>query len=433
VAAVACGSGGGGAGEGAPPVAGKVVELRTHARAGAEKDGYQKNVDAFNERNAGKYRAIYEPITGDLYQGQETLMAGGTIGDVHYAHQSNIKMQEYAVKGAAVSLDPFIGKDKTFKLSDYPQRAQEAMKIIDNKVFALPVRGQVAWLFLYWNRELLRKAGVQEPTPSWTLDDMLAAAKRLQQPGNSDFYPVGYAWGGFEQAVANVRRFGGEFFDPANGAGKKCTMDSAQAQQAIRWFYDNIKNGLFAPRTWGAKEFGEGRMALYFGRLAGERGTVANAAQNSFEWTFDIVPKGPTGKRGGFLSIDTQQLNSSSKDRDGAWELLKWLTNRDSGVNLALQPDGSLTPGFRKDVYCDDRLLNDPRFPKSAMKANCDNIDQPEGYSYPHNFRLTQPGAIQEVLNAYLNDIADLKQEPTPSVMKQMTQEIQNILDLPRL
>jgi ABC-type glycerol-3-phosphate transport system substrate-binding protein len=160
---------------------------------------------------------------------------------------------------------------------------------------------------------------------------------------------------------------------------------------------------------------------------------VANAAQNSFQWTFDIVPRGPTGKRGGFLSIDTQQINSASKDRDGAWELLKWLTNKESGVNLALQPDGSLTPGFRKDVYCDDRLLTDPRFPKSAMKANCDNIEQPEGYTYPHNFRLTQPGAIQEVLNRYLNDIADQKQEPTPAIMKQMTQEIQVVLDLPRL
>jgi multiple sugar transport system substrate-binding protein len=434
----ACGAGGGegGTGAGAPRAGGRVgraVELRTHARAGAEKDGYQKNVDAFNRHFEGRYKAVYEPITGDLYQGQETLMAGGAIGDVHYAHQSNIKMQEYAVKGAAIPLDPFIGKDKTFRLGDYPQRAREAMRIIDNKVFALPVRGQVAWLFLYWNRDLLRKAGVQEPAPNWTLDDLVGAARRLQQPGGSGFYPVGYSWGSFETAVANVRRFGGEFFDPADGAGEKCTMDSPQCQQAIKWFHDHIKAGLFAPRTWGAKEFGEGKLAFYFGRLAGERGTVANTAQQNFEWTFDIVPKGPTGRRGGFLSIDTQQINAATKDKDGAWELLKWLTNRDSGVNLALQPDGSLTPGFRKDVYCDDRLLNDPRFPKSAMKANCDNIDQPEGYTYPHNFRLTQPGAIQEVLNRYLNDIADLKQEPNPSVLKQMTAEIQTILDLPRL
>jgi ABC-type glycerol-3-phosphate transport system substrate-binding protein len=360
-------------------------------------------------------------------------MAGGTIGDVHYAHQSAIKFQEYAVKGAAVALDPYIAKDKNFKLADWPQRAQEAYKIIDNKVYGLSVRGQVAWLFLYWNKDLLQKNSIPEPTPNWTLDDLVTHAKRLQQPGSTDFYPVGYSWGSFETAVANVRRFGGEFFKEAAGAGTTCTMDAPRCQQAIKWFYDHIKAGLFAPRTWAANEFGQGKMAFYLGRLAGERGTVANAAQGSFKWTFDIVPKGPTGRRGGFLSIDTQQMNSASKDKDGAWELLKWLTNRDSGVNLALQPEGSLTPGFRKDVYCDDRLLNDPRFPKEAMQANCDNIVQPDSYVYPANFRLTQPGAVQEVLNKYLNDIADLKQEPTPAIMKQMTQEIQVVLDMPRL
>jgi multiple sugar transport system substrate-binding protein len=416
-----------------PQASGRVVELRTHARAASEIDGYQKNVDAFNKQYEGKYKAVYEPITGDLYQGQETLMAGGTIGDVHYAHQSAIKFQEYAVKGAAVALDPYIAKDKNFKLDAWPQRAQEAYKIIDNKVFGLSVRGQVSWLFLYWNKDLLQKNSIAEPTPSWTLDDLITAAKKLQQPGSTDFYPVGYSWGSFETAVANVRRFGGEFFKEATGAGKTCTMDSPQCQQAIKWFYDNTKAGLFAPRTWGPTEFGQGKMGFFFGRLAGERGTVANAAGSSFQWTFDIVPKGPTGKRGGYLSIDTHQMNSASKDKDGAWELLKWLTNRDSGVNLALQPSGSLTPGFRKDVYCDDRLLNDSRYPKTAMKANCDNIDQPDSYVYPANFRLTQPGAVQEVLNKYLNDIADLKQEPTPAIMKQMTQEIQVVLDMPRL
>ncbi len=429
----ACAPGQGGGGEGAPAAGGKVVELRAHARAGAEKDGYQKSIDAFNQQFSGKYKAVYEGLGADYYTPLETNLAGGTAGDIHYAHTSNMKYQEYAVKSVALALDPYISKDKNFKLDAWPARAQEAMKAVDSKVFGLPIRGQVAWLFLYWNRDMLNKNGIPEPTPDWTLDTMLQHARRLAQPGNSEFAPVGYSWGGFEQAVANVRRFGGEFFEPGNGAGKKCVMDSAQSVQAIKWFYDNIKAGLFAPRTWGATDFAQGKMAFYFGRLAGERGTVANAVQNQFEWTFDVVPKGPTGRRGGFLSVDMSQVNTGTKDKDAAWELLKWMTNRDSGVNLALQPEGSLTPGFRKDVYCDDRLLNDPRFPKSAMKANCDNIEQPDGYSFPHNFRLTQPGAIQAVLNKYLNDIADQKQEPTPAIMKQMTGEIQQILDQPRL
>jgi multiple sugar transport system substrate-binding protein len=411
-----------------------VVELRAHARAGSEKDGYQKNVDAFNQQYAGKYHATYEGLAGDYYTPLETNLASGTAGDVHYAHTSNLKYQEYAVKGVALDLDALIAKDKTLKLDAWPPKAQDALKVVDNKVFGLPIRGQVSWLFLYWNRDLLRKAGVAEPTPSWTLDDLVANAKKLLQPGNPDFAPVAHnSAGGYEQVVANVRRFGGEFFQETSGPGKKCTLDSQQAQQTFRWYYDNIKAGLFAPRAWAATEFGQGKAAFYFGRLAGERATVANTAAGQFEWTFDVVPTGPAGRRGGFLSIDMSQVNATTREKDGAWELLKWLTNKESGVNLALQPEGSLTPGFRKDVYCDDRLLSDPRFPKSAMKANCDNIEQPDTYVFPANFRLTQPGAIQEVLNKYLNDVMDLKQDPNPAFLKQMTTEIQTILDMPRL
>jgi ABC-type glycerol-3-phosphate transport system substrate-binding protein len=420
----------------APAAAGKVIELRTHARADSEIDGYAKNVEAFNKKFEGKFKAVYEGFPGgELYVKQETLMAGGTIGDIHYAHQSQIKYQEYAKKNLAVAIDSYLAKDSETKLADWPQRAQDALKVIDGKVFGLPVRGQVAWMFMYWNRDMLKTAGIAEPTPDWTLDQMVEAAKKVQQSKSwpAEFYPAGYTWGGFEQLVGNVRRFNGEVLSPENGPGTKAMMDSAPAVQMAKWFYDNIKAKLFSPRTYGAKEFGEGKLAFYFGRLAGERGAVNNAAGKNFEWTFDISPKGPTGRRGGFLSIDTQQINVASKNKDAAWELLKALTSKDAGINLALQPSGSLTPGFRKDVYCSDQLLGDPRFPKTAMKANCDNIDQPEGFTYPANLRLTTPGGFQETINKYMNDIADLKAEPTPAYMKQMNEDLQKILSEPSL
>jgi multiple sugar transport system substrate-binding protein len=434
MAACAAPGGSAGGGEGGAKT-GKVVELRAHARAGSEKDGYQKNIDLFNKEYEGKYHATYEGLGDDYYTPLQTAIAGGTVGDVHYAHTSNLKYQEYSVKSVAVPIDSYIAKDKKFNLNDWNQRAQEVIKTVDNKAFGLPTRGQVSWLFLYWNRSILQKAGVPEPTPNWTLDDLITNAKKLTggQFG-SDFYPVIHnQGGGYENTVANVRRFGGEFFQENVGAGKKCTMDSNQALQAIKWFADNIKAGLFAPRTLGATDFGNGKSAFFFGRLAGERATVANAAKGAFEWTFDIVPKGPTGRRGGFLSIDFSQINSASKDKDGAWELLKWITNKQSGINLALQPEGSLTPGFRKDVYCSDELLKDSRFPSSAMKANCDNFEQPDTYVYPANLRLTQPDTIQDVLNKYINDIFDGKQDATPAIMKQMTTEVQQVLDQPRL
>jgi multiple sugar transport system substrate-binding protein len=421
----------------APQASGRIVELRAHARANSEKDGYQKNIDAFNQQYAGKYKAVYEGLAGspDYYGPLETNIAGGTLGDVIYAHTSNLKYQEYAVKSVTIPLDQYAAKDKNFKLDAWPTNAQAAMKVVENKLYGMPIRGQVSWLFIYWNKEVLKRAGVPEPTPDWTYETFLGNARRLVGQGSSDFFPVAHAQGGgYENVVANMRRFGGEFFQETTGGGKKAMLDSQQAVQTFRWWYDNIKAGLFGPRAaFGAAEFGQGRAGFYFGRLAGERGTVANNAKGAFEWTFNVVPKGPTGRRGGFLSVDMSSVTGNTKDRDGAWELLKWVTSRDGGVNLALQPEGSLTPGFRKDVYCDDRLLNDPRFPKDAMKANCDNIEQPDSYVYPANFRLTGPGGVQEILTKYIDPIYDLQQEPTPAYLKELNTEVQRVLDMPRL
>ena len=423
----------GATGQGAAP-SGKLVELIAHGQGMSDGEGYDKNVAAFNKAYEGKYKATHVQNTGDNYVVQETEFASGTGADLYYAHTSNLKHQEYAIKGVAKQLDSFVNKDKNFKLSDWTSRAQDVMKIIDGKLFVIPIRGQVSWLFLYWNRDMLRKAGIPEPTPNWTLDDLIANAKKLVQPGNNDFFPIAYGGNnGFERVVAEVRRWGGEFFEVPSGAGKKCMLDSAPCQQAIKWFYDNTRQGVFAPRTWGPAEFGLGKSAFVFGHLAGQRATVANNAKGAFEWTFDIVPKGVNSRRGGFLSIDMQQMWTGTKSPEGSWELLKWLTSKQSGVNIALQPVGSLTPGYRKDVYCADELLNDARFPKSAMKANCDNFEQPDTYVYPANLRLTQPGAIQDVLNTYMNDFMDQKQEPTPANIKQMTTEIQQVLDQPRL
>lgn len=44
-----------------------------------------------------------------------------------------------------------------------------------------------------------------------------------------------------------------------------------------------------------------------------------------------------------------------------------------------------------------------------------------------------QPGAITEVLNRYVLAFAEQKDEPSPATLKQLTQEIQTILDMPRL
>ena len=186
-------------------------------------------------------------------------------------------------------------------------------------------------------------------------------------------------------------------------------LDSAPCQQAIRWFYDNTKAGLFAPARLGPGRVRPGQDRLPLrppGRPARHRGQ-----QRQGRLRVDLRHR-PQGRRRPARRLPLHRhaadLDAARKSPDGSWELLKWLTSKQSGVNIALQPVGSLTPGYRKDVYCADELLNDARFPKSAMKANCDNFEQPDTYVYPANLRLVAPTGFQPILDKYMNDFMDL-------------------------
>ena len=73
----ACGATGG-AGEGGPAASGRLVELRAHARAASERDGYQKSVDEFNKLFEGKIKVTYEGLAGEpgYYGPLEVSMVG---------------------------------------------------------------------------------------------------------------------------------------------------------------------------------------------------------------------------------------------------------------------------------------------------------------------------------------------------------------------
>src|SRR5439155_22928663 len=118
-----------------------------------------------------------------------------------------------------------------------------------------------------------------------------------QPGGETEFRPIEFSLtstNAFEQTVAHMRRFGGEIFTPAAGAGTKCTLDSPPCQQAVRWFYDLNKAGLNYRRS-DTTTFAQGRTAFRVARLAGERVNLANAVQGNFAFTFDLSPFGPSG------------------------------------------------------------------------------------------------------------------------------------------
>jgi len=166
--------------------------------------------------------------------------------------------------------------------------------------------------------------------------------------------------------------------------------------------------------------------------LAGDRGAVRSAVKDSFKWSLILLPKGPTGRLGADLSVAPMGLNAAAKAVDQAWQVLQWFTDHETGVALALQSTGSNTPGMRRDVYCDDRVLDDPNFPREMMDRVCKAMDVSApmvAYSVPANYRQPE---LNDVIAKHANAFHDNTAAPTAATMRAFTAEVQAVLDQPR-
>ena len=226
----------------------------------------------------GSTRPSTSGLAGDQLPGkQETPIAGGTARRPALRPHSQPEAPGVRHQGRRRRRSTsYISRDKNFKLDDWPPRAQDVMKIIDSKVFGIPIRGQVSWLFLYWNKDLLQTS--RHPRADAELD-----ARRLDRPtpascssrATPTSSPSSTPGGSFERVTAEVRRFGGEFFEVPAGAGKTLHAGRGPGLQAIRWFYDNIQGRPLRPARLGAGGVRPGQERLHLrspGRPAGHRG-----------------------------------------------------------------------------------------------------------------------------------------------------------------
>ncbi len=145
------------------------------------------------------------------------------------------------------------------------------------------------------------------------------------------------------------------------------------------------------------------------------------------------IPKGLTGRRGGVWIPDALQLSTISKTPYEAWLALLWFADHDTGLALALQKSSgvSTTPGARADVYNDPKFLNHEVYPKLLQELDRDSNQLNENYqgSIPHNYKISE---VNAVLKKAMTAIQKNEAEPTPSFMKNLNDEVQNVLSLPR-
>jgi ABC-type glycerol-3-phosphate transport system substrate-binding protein len=408
------------------------VTIRVIARTVSEQDMWPIRVPQLEAKypNIKLNVELIPPENGGVQTKTDTFIAAGEVLDVVHTHFSAAQPQRLYLQKAMRELDSYIARDKVDLKQWYPQAIDAGR--IDGKVIAFPFKGKMATVSLFYNETLFQANGVKVPDLNTTLNDLADMASKLTKPDGSQWGIAAMPFRSSRNVTGVVRRWNAELFSPDQ---KKGALDTQAARDAFSWYYDALHRRKFMTMTDDQNLFRMGKAAMMIHRDYNEKTTIDPAAKTqNFKYSATMIPKGPTGRRGGVWVPDGLQIGTSSKAPDQAWITHQWLVDHDTGLALAQQKSNgaSTTPGARPDVYNDPKFLNHELFPKILQELDRDSNQLPENYqgSVPANYKITEADAV---LGKAIQMVEKNEAEPSASFLKNLNDELQNaVLSLPR-
>jgi multiple sugar transport system substrate-binding protein len=366
-------------------------------------------------------------------------VAGNAIGDLLFLESGGEAFYaRWAANGVLTKLDPLVERDK-YDTSVFLPQAVQALRAVDGKIWGFPYLAYMACCGLFYNRALFDKAGLRPPTDAWTYDAIAEHAQRLTTrtgPNNAtvDVWGGGRKLGSDLAVAAVTRAFGGDLYAPD---GKHTLIASRPSQEALTWWLDrslkdrSVTNDLMVKNPRGLLE--QGKLAFAMGYTPGDRVAVARALNAAgVPWGLALMPRGPAGRRGGVFVNAPLGMAKITRHQNEAWELQKFLADKETGVIMGLPEAGSGQHvshfGARRDVYTDARVLKAPDMPPGVMAALARSMELPEPFWYPRNFRGTE---VSQVLNTELRRALTGEVPYDEGFFDTLAQQVQAVLDLP--
>ena len=284
-----------------------------------EIQAYQQVLRVFQEKNPG-IQVEYINIPSNEYLAKITaMMAAGSPPDVFFIN--NIDFPGLASRGVLKPLDPFIQRDK-YPTGDIFPGILKAFQW-EGAQYGLP--RDVSNLVVFYNRDLLRKAGLPDPKPDWTWDDFLRYAKALTVEKDGKRVQWGVSFQTFylfwEPWVWSA---GGRFYSPDHS---KFLLNSPSSLEGLQFYLDLRYKHHVAPTPEEAQDRGAFTMFLngQTGMIVDGRWRVPTLKARA-KFDFDVVPF-PRGKAGSIVDIDGSGwvMAAGTRNPEAAWKLLSFL------------------------------------------------------------------------------------------------------------
>lgn len=286
----------------------------------------------------------------------------------------------------------------------------------DGKYYGLPTA--VRSMALFYNKDMMQKAGLDPEKPPQTLDEMVAAAKAMvKRDGSGNLQQVGMALDIARQdhnwwREILVRQFGGESYS-ADGA--KVAYNTDVGRKALE-FYTAFQK----VHKVGQEGFMDEGQAAFRGGLAGMvvDGTFRIASYKTiqtFKWGVTELPS-QDGKRANFGSYFANAIGAgASGEKLAAAEKFLAFVSSPKAMNVWLEKVGELPA--RRAVALTEANIKDPIYGPFIR-----------GLEYAATPPMTDELAQRQVSIDMINSVL-LKDTPAADALKTAAEREQAILD----
>lgn len=316
---------------------------------------HQEKFDSFMKEHPN---IKIEPIDIGSERAQKlmTLIGSDSAPDILYLNEWTYV---FANKGALEPLDDYIAKDN-FDTSVYPESLLIPLRFED-KLYAFPQ--EISPYCIYYNKTMFKNAGVPLPTDDWTWDEFYAAAQALTDPTTKTY---GYRHpGNWADQDLNWISTAGVTFDTSGTEQKG--LETPETLEALKFLYKMVVEDKISPNPAELTSMGKTADSMFQNQqvamqAAGLWLLPQYEAENlQFEW--DVVRFPQNKSRAVKAGVLNWGISSSSKHKDEAWEVLKYLVGTE-GMKIVAKANMALPGSTDADAL---QIVRDAKV--------CDNVE----------------------------------------------------------
>jgi multiple sugar transport system substrate-binding protein len=363
---------------------------------------------------------------GNYYEKFSANLAAGTAPDVAYFQ--GWMWHEYAAKEALQAVDDLAARDRW--TTPWPNdQAYDLQTKFRGKRYMSP--SNTGTMIMYYAKEYFDKAGIPYPKEDWTYADFQDLARRLtrQLDGKQVW---GYEWNGnYNRMVPWFRMNGGMEWDQI-AEPKKANWNTAAIVDALQFQLSDApyKLGispqqalLASDANYNRIQFGGVGMKVEGPWFLPQMWGPQARREGGTQFDVQLLPTGRSGKKSHMNLIEGQALLKSSKDKDAAWDVMKWIAGEKGQQRIAEGGRMCNVPQFIRSLW----------LPMTKQKYNVANADA--------FLKAVETGTISTVgpitvnvldrdagVQAAFNDVRDNK-ATAAEAMATLQPKIQQLLD----